>query len=104
MKILEEMTAGELADEFSRAYTAWLQVQVEKVELSEARRAFSAEFLAALSDQSRNELFFQAMPNPIDTPDGEQINKRAWLDIAELIGPDHAQLLYHGAVFATKVA
>ena len=30
-------------------------------------------------------------------------DKHKWLTIAEILGPDHCQSLYHAAVFATKV-
>lgn len=32
------------------------------------------------------------------------IDKRKWFDVAEVLGPDWAQVLYHAAVFTTKVA
>jgi len=33
----------------------------------------------------------------------EMANKRLWLEVAEWMGPDYAQGLYHTAVFVTKV-
>lgn len=35
---------------------------------------------------------------------GDEGWKHKWLAVAEVLGPDHAQTLYHAAVFTTKVA
>jgi hypothetical protein len=37
-------------------------------------------------------------------PDERALPKRHWFDIAEEIGPDYAQAMYHASVFMTKVA
>lgn len=34
----------------------------------------------------------------------QQLDKRKWLAIAEVLGPDFGQALYRAAVFVTKVA
>lgn len=45
-------------------------------------------------------LLMQAIGDQVD----EGITKSFWLEVAETLGPDHCQTLYHGAVFASKVA
>lgn len=45
----------------------------------------------------------QLLMETIDSPD-DPVNKAYWLQVAEHIGPDYAQALYHAAVFTTKVA
>jgi hypothetical protein len=64
------------------------------------------DFLSSLSHKLPEELVPELIlqligrMQPVDGP----LNKSFWLNVAETLGPDWAQALYHGAVFATKVA
>lgn len=65
-----------------------------------------------------NKSFKQEKPDPIrlaqtlmdcfgagpDRPLADANEKKFWVDVAEHMGPDYCQAMYHAAVFMTRVA
>lgn len=102
---MDNMTAEDLAADISNQIAGWLyqQSKAEKPTGND-RRILAAALAASISESTKRELWFQLLPKPIEAPSGMIINKHEWFHLAELIGADHAQHVYHGAVFMTKVA
>ena len=70
-------------------------------------------FISKLSNELKAHLLMQIIGEKLPLisrnredliPDPTRIDKHLWLDIAKVLGPDHCQSLYHGAVFATRIA
>ena len=61
-----------------------------------------------LSDKpllSQKELAQAIMSGPLyEGINGHTFDEHYWLDVAQELGPDYCQALYHAAVFNTKVA
>jgi hypothetical protein len=66
--------------------------------------SFAADLASALPREVGMQLAFQIFGEVMDPEAPQDVDQHFWLDFANILGPEYAQSLYHGVVFATRVA
>jgi hypothetical protein len=90
-------TFASATDNFAFAFTAWTGEEVQTYEAMRLARS--------LSDEDRARLVFQLITEQCDARFENGLSsddKKFGVTMADTMGPDYAQWLYHFAVFCTK--